>query len=216
VLSLWTYGVDAVVSAILRVGGWLGGSPDLGILVTTFAVRLALIPLLGPIAVRTRARSRVVRRIKPRIKELDRTYRDDPSTLSTKLKELHRENGIEVVDWQGLVGALVQLPILIALFQAVLQVEEPAALTLLGVVYGVAAALVSAAGTKLSGQAEGAAWMLWLSGVLPVAICLWLGPGIGLYLIGFYGASLVQAFLTRERAGTPDSPSPGPRGVDVA
>lgn len=194
-MNPWSAAVHALAAAIRWVGGWLGGGLALGIPVTTFAIRTALIPLLGPLSVRTRDRTRIVRRIRPQIKELNKRYKDHPGDLSRRLKALHAENGIGVVDWSGLGGAMVQLPILIALFEAVLSLWEPEALTAGGAALGVVAAALSTLATRLSGQSEGAQWMLWLSAGLPVAICLWLGAGIGLYLTGFYAAGAIQGFL---------------------
>jgi membrane protein insertase Oxa1/YidC/SpoIIIJ len=194
-LNPWAALVEALTSAVTWLGAAVGGGRAAGILLLALGVRAALIPLILPLAVRTRARQRVVRRIRPQIRALDREYRDEPSELSRRLKALHQENGIEVVDWPGLGGALIQLPILIALFQAVLLVWAPEALTLSGLALGALAGAVSFVGTKWSGQAEGAPFMLWLSLLLPVAISLWLGTGIALYLVGFYAGSAIQGVL---------------------
>lgn len=196
-MNSWTAAVEFLASLILTVGEVLGDGRVAGILVTTFVVRTALIPILGPLAARTAKRQKVVRRIRPQIRALDQQFKDDPDTLSKRLKVLHEENGIPVVDWAGLGAALVQLPILIALFQAVLVVWEPNALTVMGSVLGVLAGGLSLLATASSGQADGAKWMMWMSGVLPLAICLWLGAGVGLYLTAFYGASVLQSVIMR-------------------
>jgi len=201
-LNPWTAGVEALGSLILAVGAALGAGRAVGIPVTTLVVRVALIPILAPLATRTRARQRVVRRIRPQIKALDRQLRDHPNELSARLKELHEANGIGMVDWPGLLGAFIQVPILIALFQAVLLTWEPEALTLGGLGFGLAAGTVSVLSTHVNGQAEGASWMLWLSAALPVAICLWLGVGVGLYLVAFYLASALQGGLTHHRTAS--------------
>ena len=199
-MNPWTALVEALASGVTWLGAVVGGGRAAGILLLAFGVRLALIPLMLPLGIRTRARQRVVRRIRPQIKALDKELRDDPSELSRRLKALHREHGIEVVDWPALAGALVQLPILIALFQAVLLVWEPDAMTLPGLVLGAAAGAVSLVATKWSGQAEGASYMLWLSLLLPVGISLWLGTGIALYLLGFYAAGAIQGLVMRKDA----------------
>lgn len=207
-MSPWSRVVQFLMDAIEQVGAWTGGGTVVGIVLITFFMRAALIPVMAPLAERTRRRQAIVRRIKPQIKALDREFRDDPGTLGRRLKELHRENGIEVVDWPALGTALIQLPILIAMFQAVLGLWEAQALTVTGGVLGVVAAVLAALGTKLGGQSDGAPWMLVLSGVLPIAICLWLGPGIGWYLIGFYGAALLQVVVAPPGA-PPDAPADG-------
>ena len=203
-MNPWSASVEGLVEVLLMVGEALGGGRTLGTLVVTFSVRTALIPILLPIAARTKERQRVVRRIRPQIKALDREFRDDPSTLSVRLKSLHEDNGIGMVDWPGLIGAMIQLPVLIALFQAVLLVWEPRAMSPSGLGLGIVAAGLSLVATKISGQADGASWLLWLSGALPIAVCLWLGPGVALYLIAFYAAMSLQGVLMVRR-GSPGS-----------
>ena len=44
--------------------------------------------------------------------------------------------------------------------------------------------------------------MLALSAVLPLVMTIWLGHGIGLYLIAFYAGSALQGFLMRRRPST--------------
>lgn len=199
-MTPWAALVEIIAAGIESVGEALGGRA-LGILASVFIVRVALIPLLLPLGLRIRARQRVVRRIRPRIKALDRELRDHPGELSRQLKALHAEHGITMVDWPGLAGALVQLPLLIALFQAVLLVWSAEAMTASGLGLGVVAGGLSLVGTKLSGQGDSRG-MLWLSAVLPVAVCVWLGPGVGLYLIGFYAAAALQGMLMARRAET--------------
>lgn len=195
-MNPWTALVEMLAETASRIGAAVGGQPAVGIVSLAFSVRAALIPLMLPIGIRSRARRRVVQRIRPEIKALDRAFRDDPSELSRRLKALHEANGIRVVDWFGLCGAFIQLPILVALFQAVLLVWEPDAMTFSGFGLGTFAAVVSLLSAKWNGQVEDQPFMLWLSLLLPVAISLWLGAGVALYLLGFYGASAIQGLLT--------------------
>ena len=198
-LNPWSALVDLLERAIVASGERLGGLA-LGIFVVVFVGRTLLIPVLMPMAIRTRNRMRIVRRIRPEIKALNQRLKKDPHALERELKALHEANGIKMVDVPGLLSALIQLPVLIALFQAVYFVSEDTALASGGLLVGLIAAALSVAGTKLSGQSEGATWLLWLSGLLPIGIAAWLGRGIALYLAAFYGASLIQAFLMRRSA----------------
>ncbi len=198
-MNPWTVLVEALERLILAVGGSIGGTA-LGIFAVTFGARVLLIPVMLPMAVRTRDRMKVIRRIRPRIKELNQQLKKDPHRLERELKALHEAHGVKMVDVPALVSALIQLPILIALFQAVYYVSENTELASGGLLLGAVAAALSVAGTKLSGQGEGAAWLLWLSGLLPIGIAAWLGRGIALYLAAFYAGSLIQGLLMRTSA----------------
>lgn len=199
---MWGELVEGIAGGMAAVGG----SGAWGIFLTTAVVRAALIPVMLPMAVRTRERQRIVRRIRPQIKALDKELKDDPGLLQKKLTELHEQNGIKVVDWPGVAAALIQLPILIALFQAVLLISEGTPLESGGLVWGPVASALAVYGTWVGGQSEGAKWLLWMSGILPVAISVWLGAGIGLYLTAFYGAGAVQGVLMRRR-DAPEAPA---------
>lgn len=192
--------MDAIAGGMGATGGLLGGYPGVGIFVLTAVIRAASIPILLPLAVRSRDRQLVVRRIRPEIKALHKEWKSDPTRLSRELKKLHEANGIKEVDWPGAIAAMVQLPILIALFEAALQVSRGTALASGGLLVGIIAAGLAVFGTKVSGQSAGATWMLWASAVLPVAMAVWLGTGIGLYLSAFYGVGCIQALLmSREK-----------------
>ncbi len=196
--NVWGKLVEAIAYGMTT----FGGSAAWGIFLTTTVVRAALIPVMLPMAIRTRERQLIVRRIRPQIKALDKELKHDPGLLQKKLTALHEQNGIKVVDWPGLLAALIQLPILIALFQAVLLVSEGTQLESGGLVWGLVAAALAVYGTWVSGQSEGAKWLLWMSGILPVAISVWLGAGIGLYLTAFYVGGAVQGMLMRRSMKT--------------
>jgi len=190
---MWSAFVSSIERLLHAVGESAGGSLATGIFLTVLVVRLLLIPIMLPLAKKTRAYQAAQKPLKPRIKELNQQFKKDPSRLNKELKALHQEAGIGMVDKAGLLGALIQLPILIALFQAVFEVSKGTPLESGGLVLGVLAGAVSGLGTKLSGQ--GGAFLLGLSTLLPIGIGVWLGAGIGYYLLAFYVGSLLQSLL---------------------
>ena len=190
---MWSAFVSSIERLLHSVGESAGDSLAMGIFLTVLVVRLLLIPIMLPLAKKTRAYQAAQMPLKPRIKELNQQYKSDPGRLNKELKALHREAGIGMVDKAGLLGALIQLPILIALFQAVFEVSRGTPLEGGGLWLGVLAGAVSGLGTKLSGQ--GGALLLALSTLLPIGIGVWLGAGIGYYLLGFYVGSLLQSLL---------------------
>ncbi|MCI0434780.1 MAG: YidC/Oxa1 family membrane protein insertase [Gemmatimonadetes bacterium] len=202
-MNLWTTLVAALERLVVAAGDALGGSLALGILAVTLGLRLALIPIMLPLAARTRDRQRVVDGFKPEFQELKRQFAKDPDRLQKEINALHARHGIKVFDGPGLLGALIQLPVLIAMFTAVLHLSEGTALSANGLLWGIAAAVVSTLTTALSGTR--ARSLLALSAVLPIAIALWLGQGIAMYLLAFYAGSFVQGLLLRRvpvRTGT--------------
>jgi len=196
----WTWVVEATGDLIGWVGQVLGLPSGPAIFVATALVRALLVPLTYPLAVRTRAWQRAQRPLRPQIKEMRRKYRDDPKRSMDEVKRLHTEAGIKMVDMGGLVGALIQLPVLIAFFQAVLDMTAEPAGIWIGLALGVAAGVLSGLGTWLGGQTQSRIF-LGVAAVLPVAIVLWLGAGIGYYLVAFYGVQAFQSILIRRAHG---------------
>lgn len=208
----WSDLVGAVERLIAYVAGAAGGSLGLGILLTVLAVRILLIPLMLPLAVRTRDRNVIVRRMKPELDAIKKEFRKDPEREHKEIVALHKRHGIGLVDGPGLLGALIQLPVLIALFQAVYFITRETGLAAASIPVGLLASALSVLGVWLGGQADSKP-MLVLSAVLPFVMTLWLGQGIGLYLAAFYTGSAVQGALMRRwpsRVPAIESPAESP------
>lgn len=204
-MNPWSALVHLIEEGIGATAAQLGGNTGLGVFALVLVVRLVLIPIMLPLARKTRAWRAVHRTLKPEITALNRTHKDDPSRLQRELKALHERNGIGIIDGAGLLMALVQVPVLIAFFQAVLHLSANTPLASGGLGYGLAAGALSWAGTVL-GDPTTPRPLIWVAGILPVLIALWLGSGIGLYLVGFYLGTLVQSLLMRQ----PGRPAAGP------
>lgn len=201
-MEWWGTLVGALQSLMATVGDGLGGGLAVGIFVVTLAIRLALVPVMLPLGVRTRDRNAVVRRMRPELQALKQQYRKDPDALHREIAALHERRGIKLVDGPGLLAALIQLPVLIALFQAVYHASENTALAAPGFLTGTLASALAVLGLWLGGQADSRP-LLALSLFLPLGIAAWLGQGIGLYLVAFYAGSALQALLMRRRAAPP-------------
>lgn len=199
-MNPWSALVHLVERAITGTAGLLGGNLGAGVFVLVLVVRLVLIPVMLPLARRTRAWRTVHKRIKPEIDALNKTHKDDFSKLQQELKALHRSHGIGTVDGAGLWMALIQVPLLIAFFQAVLHISGGTSLASGGLLWGLVAGVLSWAGTVLGDPTTPKA-LVWLSGIAPPLIAWWLGSGVGLYLIGFYLGTLVQSVVMRGTAG---------------
>lgn len=205
-MNAWSGLVDGLAASYEAAAAMLGWGLGPAILVVTFLVRLALVPATLPLTLRSRVWQAAYRRLKPEIREARRVHRDDPGRSIKEVDALYASAGIRVVDWSGLLSALIQLPVLVALFQAVLGLSEGTPLAESSVAVGVMAGFVAAA-SSLDGPPK--AGRLAIFGGLPFVFVLWLGAGIGWYLTGVSAATLVQALLTRraERVNPPGAAS---------
>jgi membrane protein insertase Oxa1/YidC/SpoIIIJ len=140
-------------------------------------------------------------RLQPELVAIKQEFKKDPMREQKEISELHKRHGISLVDGPGLIGALIQLPVLIALFQAAYHITRDTTLASSGIVVGLIASALSAGGLWLNGQGDSKV-MLVLFGVLPLVMALWLGQGIGLYLIGLNVATALQGVLLRRWPNT--------------
>jgi YidC/Oxa1 family membrane protein insertase len=96
-----------------------GANLGLAIILTTLIVRILMIPLY-----RASIKSqREITIIQPIIKELQVKYKDDKQKLSEELMKAYKEHNVN--PFAGIVLLLVQLPILIAIYQVSLNLFKP-------------------------------------------------------------------------------------------
>ena len=198
---MWSALVHAIEGLIANIAGAAGGSLALGILLTVLAIRLLLIPIMLPLAARSRDWTVIAKRLKPQLAALRQEFKKDPMREQKEISALHARHGIKVFDGSGLLGALVQVPVLIALFQAVFHISRDTTLAAPGIVIGLVASLLSVAALWLGGQASSKV-MLAISAVLPFVMAIWLGQAIGLYLTAFYAGSALQGMLLKRWPST--------------
>src|ERR671927_701203 len=98
------------------------GAFGLAIIVTTLAIRLLLFPLFGWQLNNARRLQEQQRRIQPQIQEVRRKYKKDPRKTAEELQRVYRENNMSPFSAaQGCLPALVQAPVLYALYYAIRQ-----------------------------------------------------------------------------------------------
>lgn len=121
--GLEPYGLTAIpvwdqftelLRAILSLLISLTGSPGLAIILLTLSIRALLIPLTV-YAHRTNQRLQTLR---PQIEALQRRYRHDRQRLVTETARLYRERRVN--PYVGVLPALIQLPLLLSLYQTIM------------------------------------------------------------------------------------------------
>lgn len=89
----------------------VGGSYGLAIILLTLAVMVVLMPL----TIRATRSTIKMQLVQPKLKELQRKYKDDKATLNTELMELYKSEGINPVG--GCLPMVAQLPVFLVLFR---------------------------------------------------------------------------------------------------
>ena len=118
-MGVWDQIVEVLRESMLAYAQVCNGNLGYGILIVTFLVRLALLPLTLRLAKAAQAQQRAMQRIQPMLDALRRSHTHNPRRLAEETRRLMEREGVSPVPVAGCVGGLVQLPIFIALYAAV-------------------------------------------------------------------------------------------------
>jgi len=104
-----------IMNFLVLLSGYLFGSFGLAIVVMTVIIRLLTLPL----TMRQLRSARAMQEIQPRVKELQKKYAKDKQRLGEETMKLYKEEGVNPLGCAF--PMLVQFPIWIGLYQAVIQ-----------------------------------------------------------------------------------------------
>ena len=116
---MWESFVDLMRTGIFAAAHVSGGSLGGGILLVSFAVRIALLPLTLKMARRARDQQKKLAGIQVRLEGLKQRHAKDPVRLMQETQALHRDHGIRAIDPSSAGAMIVQAPLMAALFSAV-------------------------------------------------------------------------------------------------
>lgn len=116
---MWSAFVELIRMTIFTAAHVCGGSLGAGILAVSVAMRLALLPVTLRLARQARVQQTRLAALRPQIERLQQRHAKDPARLMRETQALYAANGIRLLTPAGLVGLLVQLPLLSGLFAAV-------------------------------------------------------------------------------------------------
>ena len=189
-MMFWDQSVELLRESILAYAQVCNGNLGYGILIVTFLARLALLPLGLRLAKVAQAHQRAMQKIQPELDALRRRYQRNPKRLAEETRRLMAREGVSPISAGGCIGALVQIPVFVALYAAVREVATIGGRFLwvrdisrpdvfvasLAILFTVAA---TASGS--SGPAPNRAIVLLISGVVTAVALSKMAAGVGLY-----------------------------------
>jgi YidC/Oxa1 family membrane protein insertase len=116
---MWTSFVELIRLSIFSAAHLCGGSLGAGIIAVSVIVRIALLPVTLHLARQARAQQAKLLELEPRLAALRLRHASDPGRLFRETRALKDANGVRMMSPGGLVGLLVQAPMLGGLFAAV-------------------------------------------------------------------------------------------------
>jgi YidC/Oxa1 family membrane protein insertase len=198
----WT-GLLQTMLHTLAVDWGLGAG--LAVIALTLAIRAALMPLTWSLAYRAMLRQTKLSSLEPQLRAIRDRHHDDPRAQMQHSLELYRRHGLKVADGKGVLGGLVQVPVIYGLYQtlrgglssaAFLWIRDLARPDLgLAIFAALTTALVMAVAPQMSEQVR---WTLILVPALfCLAAALHLSSGIALYWITSNAVSTAQSLALR-------------------
>lgn len=96
-------------------------SYGLGIIFLTIAIKM----LLYPLSIKQMRSLKITQKLQPKIKEVQEKYKNDPQKAQAAVMEIYKQYGASPLS--GCLPLLIQMPILIALYQTLYKFEFPEA-----------------------------------------------------------------------------------------
>jgi YidC/Oxa1 family membrane protein insertase len=120
-MELWSQVVEVIRESIFAYAQVSNGNLAYGIMAVTFLARLALFPLTLRLARAAAAQQETMRRVAPELDAARTRFKDDPVRLAEETRRIFAREGASMIPAAGCLGALLQMPVLLALFDAVRQ-----------------------------------------------------------------------------------------------
>ena len=207
-MALWEQLVGVLREAIFAYTLTGHGNVGAGIAIVTLLARVALLPLAIRLARAAAAHQAVVQRIQPELEAIRVRFKDNPHRVAEETQRVFKRERISMLPGSTILGTLVQVPLLLALYSAARQATAVGTrffwigdiarpdrlLTILVTAIGAAAAFV---GTPPSAQHRLAAV------VLPAVVTLFvlsrMAAGVGIFWGISSAVGVVQAVVLRRQ-----------------
>ena len=208
---IWSTIVDAVRALVFLASQTCGHSLGGGILIVSFTVRIALLPLTIRMARRMREHQSRIAALAPKLGRLRQRHEGDRVALEQATLELYREHDIGVMPKGWLASLLIQMPIGAALYRAfgtnmgtrvpflwIRDLARPDA--------GLVLACAALAGVAASAEPTTSRTAITINMLITGYLAWRLSASVGLYWAASSSVSAVQALVLR-RSVAPAHPS---------
>jgi YidC/Oxa1 family membrane protein insertase len=116
-MELWTQWLKAIHSLLMFLSLDIGLGTGLGIVALTLLLRTVILPISWRIAYRGSIRQKKMLRLQPELARLKLEYGDEPRIYAERMMKLYQDNGMTIMDWRGVLGSLVQMPLFLGIYQ---------------------------------------------------------------------------------------------------
>ena len=190
-MELWTLWLDTLSNLMNLLTSRLGLDLGVAIVIATVLLRVALLPISWPAAYRGCLRQKKMSILQPELALLREQYADKPDLYLKRMQALYAENGLTLLDGKSLLGSLVQMPVLLGMFQVLRNIGEGVRFLwvsnllkpdlLLAVLAGLTTVLMIAVNPDLPDQMR--LIMILVPSILAIVAALKFGSALSLYWI---------------------------------
>jgi len=117
-MNIWTLWLDTLGNALAFLSTDLALGAGVAVIGLTLLIRTVLLPITWSLGYRASIRQRQLAQLRPELERLKTVYKESPELLMQHTLALYRQRGLSFVDSRSLIGALVQMPLLLGMFQA--------------------------------------------------------------------------------------------------
>ena len=114
-MNLWTMWLEMIRSLVefLSSGFGLG----MAVIVVTLLLRATILPISWSVAYRSCIRQKKMLRLQPELERLKGQFASKPELYFQQMQTLYARNGLSFIDGKSLLGSLMQMPLLLGIFQ---------------------------------------------------------------------------------------------------
>jgi len=116
-MELWTYYLSVIQGLLTFLSSQAGLGMGLSIVALTLLLRTAISPITWRVAYRGSIRQKKMLRLQPELARLKLECGDEPRIYAQRMMKLYQENSLTVMDWQSVLGSLVQMPLFLGMYQ---------------------------------------------------------------------------------------------------
>lgn len=123
-MSVWTLWIDTLRGLLDVLSSEAGLGLGLAIIAGTIVLRLALLPISWSVAYRGCLRQKKMMKLQPELQRLKDQHASQPNVYMQEMAALYRKHSLSLFDGKSLLGALMQMPLLLGMFQALRNMGE--------------------------------------------------------------------------------------------
>jgi YidC/Oxa1 family membrane protein insertase len=190
-MQIWSFWLEMLQGTLQLLSSSFGLSAGVSIIGLTLLLRFVLLPVSWWSAYYGGIHQKTVRSLQPDLQALRERFKDTPEMLMEQTLKLYRRRGISFVSGRPIVGALVQMPVVLGMFQVFKSSTEAARFLWvsslarpdlwLAILVGITTAMMIAANPDLPEQTRMV--LVAVPSIIAVLFALKFSSALGLYWI---------------------------------